>query len=69
VNLPSAPPGYTQSDEANVRRALQDADKQNIKRGTDYYVLDGRVILKAPNGSFHALVVDNAGVLSTSPVT
>jgi hypothetical protein len=69
MNLPSAPATYSQSDEANVRRALQDADKQNIKRGTDYYTLGGRVIITSPNGSFFAITVDDAGVLSTVAVT
>jgi len=68
VNLPSAPADYSQSDQSRLRQEIKAADLQNIKRGTDYYVLNGRVILKAPNGSFWALQVDNAGALTTTAV-
>lgn len=67
--LPSAPLEYNTRDQANVRKALQEADQQNIKTRRDIYLVQGeRLILKSPNGTKYALEVDNSGVLSTTAV-
>ena len=67
--LPSAPLEYNTRDQANLRKALQEADQQNIKKRLDIYLVQGeRLILKSPNGTKYALTVDNSGVLSTTAV-
>lgn len=67
--LPSAPLEYNTRDQANLRKALQEADQQNIKKRRDIYLVQGeRLILKSPNGTTYALTVDNSGVLSTTAV-
>lgn len=67
--LSSAPLEYSARDQANMRKALQEADQQNIKTRRDIYLVQGeRLILKSPNGTKYALTVDNSGVLSTTAV-
>ena len=68
MNLPTPPIRYLQSTEATRNRLLLQADGENLKRDRDADVGKGRLILTAPDGSRHALVVDNAGVLSTVAV-
>ena len=46
-------------------RAIERADSENIKRGQDYEVGQGRVILTASDGTRWALTVSVAGALST----
>lgn len=46
-------------------RILERMDGQNYKRNQDLEIGDNRIILTAPNGTRYAVVVDNAGVLST----
>ena len=46
-------------------RAIEQADAVNVKRGRDYEVGQGRVILTASDGTRWALTVSTAGVLST----
>lgn len=64
MNLPVAPPKYSQQDQANVRYVVRMADSQNFKRGRDVELVEERLILSSPDGSRWAISVDNAGVLS-----
>lgn len=69
LTLPSAPAQYNRQDQMNMRQALQEADKKNLKAQKDIYLVQGeRLILKSPNGTKYALSVDNSGVLSTTAV-
>lgn len=68
MRLPTAPPDYSVADQARLRFALESADAANLKRGFDVEMSAGRVILTSDNGTRYALVVSNAGVLSTVPV-
>jgi hypothetical protein len=54
--------------EAARNRQLEQADSENHKRGRDIEVGQARVILTSPNGTRYALVVSNAGALSTVAV-
>jgi len=65
MRLPDPPARYIQSTESVRNRQLVQADAENHKRDRDVEVGMGRVILTAPNGTRYALVVSNAGVLST----
>lgn len=68
MKLPDPPNRYIQSTESVRNRLLAQADNENHKRGRDIEVGQGRVILTSPNGTRYALVVSNAGVLSTVAV-
>lgn len=46
-------------------RILERMDGNNFKKNQDLEIGQNRVILMSPNGTRYALVVDNAGVLST----
>lgn len=45
MRLPSPPPAYDQQNEASARRAIEESDEANQKRGSDYEVARGRLIL------------------------
>lgn len=45
--------------------ALEQEDMRNMKKGQDIQLGDERIILVAPDGGRWAIVVDNAGALST----
>lgn len=44
-------------------RQLQEADKQNLKRGQDIEMGGAKIILQSPDGSRFGLYVDNDGTL------
>ncbi len=46
-------------------RILERMDGNNLKKNQDLEIGQNRIILMSPNGTRYALVVDNAGVLST----
>ncbi len=46
-------------------RILERMDSQNRKTNQDIEMAGNRIILTSPNGTRYALVVDNAGTLST----
>jgi hypothetical protein len=69
VNLPTAPAQYSQRDQQDMRRELQRADAENVKRLRDVRLENGeRLILKSPNGTLYRLTVDNAGALGTAAI-
>jgi hypothetical protein len=69
MNLQPAPPHYSRDDQQTARRELQRADRENFKKLQDVRLENGeRLILKSANGTLYAVVVSNAGVLSTVAV-
>lgn len=68
MNLPSPPgPRYDQGNERRFRDAVSREDGRNYKRGQDIEIIDGRLIMAAPDGSQFIIGVDNAGSLTTTP--
>ena len=73
MKLPSPSRYYGPDEQAVANRILEDADAQNLKRGTDIELTastaaaqrDPRLILHSPNGTRYYLKVDNAGTLTT----
>ncbi|MDE4176364.1 hypothetical protein PXK01_19585 [Phaeobacter sp. PT47_59] len=61
-------PNYDRLQEADRIRQIEQADRQNHKRGQDVEIGQGRLILTSPNGTRYSVEVDNAGALSTSAV-
>lgn len=43
------------------------ADGQNLKRGRDVELQEGRIIMTSPNGTRYALTIDDAGNLGATP--
>lgn len=66
ISLPTAPAEYSQRDQAELRRALQDEDARNQKRNEDIIIVERRLILTAPDGGLWAVTVDNSGNLGTT---
>jgi len=58
--LPRPPEEYDANDQSQTRAMLIAEDHRNQKKGAP-------VLLQAPDGSFHRLVVANDGTLSTAP--
>ena len=50
------------------RRQIEQADRENHKRGQDVEIGDGRLILTSPDGTRYSVEVDNAGNLSATAV-
>ncbi len=65
MNLSRAPLQYSQKDQDRLQTDLEAADLENFKRGRDIEVGVGRVILTSTGGVRFALVVSDAGALST----
>lgn len=68
MRLPTPQPRYDMRTEAARDRQLEQADAENHKRGRDVEVGRARVVLTSPNGTRYALVVSDAGALSTVAV-
>ena len=64
LQLPNAPAQYDQRDQAIMRRALIDADRENAKQDREANLV--RPVLTAPNGTRWLLTVDNTGTLGTT---
>lgn len=65
MNLSRAPGQYSQQDQDRLRTDLEAADLENFKKGRDIEVSGGRVILTSTGGIRWALVVSDAGALTT----
>ena len=65
MKLAMPPFGYSPRYMIESNRAIERADGENVKRGQDYEVGQGRVIMTASDGTRWALTVSVAGVLST----
>lgn len=68
MKLSRPSPTYDPRGMADMAAQIERADMMNYKRDRDLEIGQNRVILTSPNGSRYAIVVDNAGVLSTVPV-
>jgi len=68
VKLPQPFGALSVMQEADMRRAIEAADRENHKRGRDVDISPGRLILTSPNGTRYEVVVSNAGALSASAV-
>ena len=65
MNLAPPPNAYSPRYMIESNRAIEQADAVNVKRGRDYEVGQGRVILTASDGTRWALTVSVTGVLGT----
>lgn len=65
MNLPRPGNAYDQANEADARRQIGDADKQNMKKSADVEIVRRRLILQSPNGNLWSVTVGNTGTLST----
>ena len=68
MRLPTATGSYSPRNQTEVQRQLEQADRENHKRGQDVEIGLGRLILTSPNGTRHEVVVANDGTLSASAV-
>ncbi len=68
LTLPSAPLQYNHKDQANVRKALQEADQQNLKTRRDVYLVQGeRLIMKdTVTGTSYAVTVASGALVLTA---
>jgi hypothetical protein len=64
LNLPRPPIQYDATDQAQMRRALEQEDRSNRKTGTDLDVGAQRLVLHSPNGARWSIVVSNTGAIS-----
>lgn len=64
------PPGqsYDRMQEADRIRQIEQADRNNHKRGQDVEIGQASLILTSPDGTRYSVEVDNAGTISTSAV-
>lgn len=66
MKLPDVLPQYNMDNERSLRRALIDADMNNVKKNAEVQML--RYVLTSPNGTRYLIGVDNAGNLTTTAV-
>ena len=68
LTLPGAPLQYDPKDQANMRKALQEADQQNVKTRRDVYLVQGeRLIMKdTVTGSNYAVTVASGALVVTA---
>lgn len=66
MKLSMPPFAYSPRYMIESNRAIERADDENVKLGRDYEVGQGRVILRASDGTRWALTVSPAGVLGTT---
>ena len=64
LTLPKPRSAYDAGDEAQLRRAIERADKANRKIGTDVEVGANRLVLKSPNGARWSITVSNTGAIT-----
>ena len=65
LSLPKPALAYDARDQAQLRRALEQEDRNNRKLHADVEIGSERLILKSPNGSRWSLAVSNTGALTT----
>ena len=69
MSFKPAPEKYSREDQHAARREADRTDRGNFKKLQDVRLENGeRLILKSANGTLYAIVVSNAGVLSTIAV-
>lgn len=65
MNLGRAPQAYSQGDQDRLRNDIENEDRRNRKVGQDINLARDRITLTSPGGVRWAIVVDDAGTLST----
>jgi hypothetical protein len=68
MKLPAASQEYNASLQQQSNFILEQEDRKNFKKDTDININDGRLILKAPDGTRYKLTVDNSGNLGTTAI-
>lgn len=43
---------------------IEEADRQNLKRGADIEIGDAKLVIRSPNGARWKITVSNAGVVA-----
>ena len=67
MSIPNPPDRWSLSYGAALKSSIESKDRANRKTGVDIELVKERLILRSPNGTRYALVISNAGVLSTVP--
>lgn len=68
MKLPSTAAQYNATLQQQTNFLIEQEDRRNFKKDTDININDGRLILKAPNGTRYKLTVDNSGNLGTTAI-
>ena len=68
MKLPSTAAQYNADSQQQTNFLIEQEDRRNFKKDTDININDGRLILKAPNGTRYKLTVDNSGNLGTTAI-
>ena len=69
MNLPPVVQNYQPGVQNNLQNAIRNADNQNLKLDRDNFLESGSICLKAPNGNWYVLGVDNSGTLTTTQLS
>lgn len=71
MNLPNPPREWTERFQAELQRAIVQADRYNVKQNQRLEIADNgtELVLISPDGGKWKLSVDNTGTLTTSSVT
>lgn len=64
MKLVPPPNSYNRATEVERNRQIEQADKQNHKKGRDVEIGSGRLIISSPNGSRFRVTVADDGTLS-----
>ena len=68
MKLPSTAAQYSATLQQQTNFLIEQEDRRNFKKDTDMNINDGRLILKAPNGTRYKVTVDNSGNLGTTAI-
>jgi frataxin-like iron-binding protein CyaY len=68
MKLPTASQEYSSNLQQQANFIIEQEDRRNFKKDTDVNINDGRLILKAPNGTRYKVTVDNSGNLGTTAI-
>lgn len=68
MKLPLPVIEYNRRQAGENNRIIEQADRENHKRGRDVEIGAARLILTSPNGTRYSIEVDDAGNLSASAV-
>lgn len=64
MNLPLPPQNYDRVDQQQTRIRLEQADRQNVKRGEDIEMASARIFLQSPDGTRFYLTASDLGILT-----
>jgi len=68
MKLPQPQGQYSRLAEMERNRQIEAADALNFKRNKDVEIVDGRLILRSPDGTRWSITIDNAGVISGASI-